>query len=81
MNTYLIFMPNGAEHVEQEFPLHHTIESDTLWAIGTDLLTCADVWEKFEPTDASGVVVKFDEFYGLWNRALWDKIEAWAAAR
>ena len=78
MTPYIVFMPDGKERVEDGFPHHETLIPNQLWAIGTELLTCADVCEKLGiEAGSSGVVVKFDEYYGRWDRSLWDKIEAW----
>ena len=78
MTLYIVFLPEGTERVENRFPLHHVLVPDQVWAIGSDLLTCADVCEKLDMEPGKGgVVVKFDEYYGIWNRALWDKLKAW----
>ena len=79
MPRYMIFMPNGTQAVEDNFPLRHTITDHTLWAVGSDLLTCADVAQRlFMGVDGNyGVVVKIDEYYGAYDRALWDKLQAW----
>lgn len=77
MPLYLVFMPDGAKRMEEKVDdiFRHELIPNQLWAIGSDLLTCADVCQRLEmKPEAGGVVVKFEEFYGLWDRALWDKL-------
>ena len=78
MTLYIVHMPSGKEKVEESFPLHYQID-DSLWAIGSDLLTCADVCVRLGGMAGAvgGVVVKFDEFYGRYDPALWQKLKAW----
>lgn len=80
MTLYVIFLPEGTERVESGFPdaFREVLIPDQLWIIGSDLLTAADVCQalKMEP-GSGGVVVKFEEYYGMWSRALWDKLRAW----
>ena len=82
MPLYLIYMPGGTKQVDQGFPLRHTIAEDSLWAVGSDLLTAADVCQSLGMIPGQGgVVVKFDEYYGLHDVALWDKLRAWGRER
>ena len=83
MTLYLVHMPGGTAQVKESFPLHHTIVEDQLWAIGSDLLTCADVCVRLgmRPAGPSGVVVKFQEFYGSYDPALWERLMAWGGER
>ena len=83
MTLYLVHMPGGGAQVKGTFPLHHTIIEDQLWAIGSDLLTCADVCAQLgmRPNGPGGVVVKFDEYYGAFDPALWERLKAWGGGR
>ena len=83
MNTFLVFMPEGGKAVQSVFPRNYAIMQDVLWAVASDLTTCADVSERLgmNPVERNrGVVTRIDEFYGYFDRALWEKLNAWKLA-
>ncbi len=56
---------------------------DGVWVVATAFPTCADVAERLGMNTnigRSGIVVRIGEYFGFYNRALWDKIEAWKVA-
>lgn len=71
-------MPGGDEAVTQIFPdAHHQIAPD-LWAIGSPLLTCFDVCQRLGVDEGRRMVVApMSEYYGRFDRALWQKLDAW----
>lgn len=79
MQNYLVFMPGGEHKVEVRFPdSHHRIAND-LWAVGSPLTTCAEVCTALgvdEPNTM--VVVPMTDYYGRFDRALWQKLESWS---
>lgn len=78
MHNYLVFMPEGEGKIEKKFPRAHYQLTDGLWAIGSPLSTCADVCEELGmESGSSGVVVSMHEYYGHFDRALWQKLAAW----
>ena len=82
MNNFLVFMPGGGHKVEAAFPRHYRLAENSLWAVASSESTCADVCEQLgigpgEP----GVVSRMDEYYGHYDRALWEKLSAWSAPR
>ena len=49
-----------------------------VWAVLSRLGTCADLCEELGMNgETSGVVVKFATYYGLFNPALWEKLDLW----
>lgn len=54
--------------------------SAQVWVVKSNLGTCADLCRtlKMSQEDGyNGVVVKFNEYYGLFDPALWQKLELW----
>ncbi len=80
MRTYLVFMPADEGRVEKEFSDANFKMGDGLWAIGTEILTAADVCERLGMNeDSEIVVVPIRDYYGRFDRALWQKLEAWGS--
>ena len=78
MNRYLIYMPGGEPQITQVFPDAHQKTSEDLWAVGTSLRTCTDVCTTVGIMEGkSGVLVPMEEYYGRFDRALWQRLEAW----
>lgn len=78
MNRFLVYMPDGNSSVEENFPDHYYALEENLWVIATKLNTCADVYTKLAAENSKrSVIVKVDEFYGFYDRALWDKLNVW----
>lgn len=81
MNSYLVFMREANGTVGREFPEAHYQIGDDLWAIGTDLPTCVDVCERLGIEGGqSMVVVPMTEYYGRFDRALWQRLDSWSKA-
>ena len=79
MNNYLVFMPGGEQKVEGRFPDSHQRISVDLWAIGSPLTTCVEVCNVLEIEEPNTmVVVPMTEYYGRFDRALWQKLESWS---
>lgn len=79
MNCYLVFMPEGTEKLEQAFPNTHYEISADFWAIGSDLPTCVDVCQHLGIEDEQRmVVVSMSDYYGRFDRALWQRLDSWS---
>ena len=82
MNNHLVFMPGGEQKVAEQFPRHYQLAEDSLWAVAGDESTCADVCERLGiGSGEPGVVSRMDEYYGHYDRALWQKLNAWSAQK
>ena len=82
MNNFLVFMPGGSDSVKASFPQPYPLAEDSLWAVAADENTCVDVCERLGITpsgDVWGVVSKIEEYLGFYDRALWQKLNAWTA--
>lgn len=81
MHTYLVIADNmTTAELENQFQDQHVYELRNLsaWMIGTHLLTCADVSAAVGLSEnRGGFVVKVGEYYGFYDTALWQKIDAW----
>ena len=81
MLNYLVFMPGGKDAVTQHFPTARYRIADDLWAIGSQLETCLDVCGVLGVDDAKTmVVVRIDEYYGRFDKGLWQKLDSWGKA-
>ena len=79
MNCYLVFMKDGKERIEETFPTAHFWIDENLWAIGSEVPTCVDVCELLGiDTDNRMIVVPMNDYYGRFDRALWQRLEAWS---
>ena len=79
MQNYLVFLPEGGRRVEEVFPDSHHRIADDLWAVGSRLRTCVEVCDALGLDDPhTMVVVPMNEYYGRFDRALWQKLEAWS---
>lgn len=82
MNCFVIVSPDkkfDPSLVTQAFRDHSQV-SDDVWVVAGEQGTCADVCDKLgigTPTGTRGVVVKLDDYYGFFDRALWEKINEW----
>ncbi len=80
MNCFLVVSESLDTHtVQQAFPSHcYDIEADA-WVVAGPQATCADICQVLGvgPGGKRGVVAKMDEYYGFFDRALWDKIVEW----
>ena len=90
MNVYLVHIAPSAETaqrlLEKKFPTNYALHPNVLWAVGTDIETAAAVCQELGlskklPTEAPergwGMVAKLDEYYGMYDTALWQAIDAW----
>jgi len=81
MANYFIFMPGGDDAVKTRFPDTHYHISEGLWAVASRLRTSADVCEQLGISGGlRGIVVPMEEYYGHYDRALWQKLAAWSAS-
>ena len=80
MNCYLVYLPGGSDSLESIFDPHcYTLEENRLWAVATKEQTCADVSKLIGiGAKMSGVVVRIGEYYGHYDVALWQKLDAWS---
>ena len=82
MQSYLVFMPGGEKAVAQHFPDAHYQIADNLWAVGSPLETCVDVYRALGADDQNTmVVVRINEFYGRFDKGLWQKLDSWVGRR
>ena len=82
MKSYLVFLPKAGNTLPETFPHHYSLGEDW-WAIGTEDATTSDVCNKLGIDDGPGrtmIVVQLRDYYGRYNVALWQKIEAWREA-
>ena len=80
MNTFIVFSPQEGNKVKQTYPNCFEL-NESVWVIASEERTCADVCHSLEMVNGNqhrGVVVKFSEFYGLFDRALWERISDWS---
>ena len=81
MNCYLVVADDlNVEGLRNQFQEQHVyaLRPPGVWAIGTPLLTCADVSAAIGLGNSNGgIVVKLGEHYGFYDPALWQKLEAW----
>lgn len=81
MNCFVVISPGGlfAAKVADLFPENHSIVADTAWVVAGSQRTCSEVYEalQVEQEGLEIVVVKMDDYYGLFDRALWEKVNDW----
>ena len=78
MNAYLVFMPDGEKQVGDAFGENRYRLASGLWVVGSDISTSADVCDRLGiEQDHSMVVVPINEYYGRFDRALWQRLDAW----
>ena len=84
MNCYLVVSPNVEDsEIAAAFPNGWMPVMGGAWVVASNDPICADVAERLgmnAERSKSGVVVRVGEYFGYYNRALWDRIEAWKAA-
>ena len=84
MNCYIVIAhPQRNSDMEARIKSHyperfHTIVEGSVWAIGTNELTCIDVSTSLGIVDSlPGIVVKAEEYYGMYDPGLWQRLSAW----
>ena len=67
------------EELDQAFGPNVFTLNGSAWVVATIMATSSDVSDSlgFEPDQRSGVVFKIGEYYGRYDEALWQKLEAW----
>ena len=77
--VYQVFLPGGAAAVEEHYPRRYALLDDSLWVIAADEATPADVCQRLGiGPERSGVVTGLEVYYGFYDAALWQKIDAWS---
>ena len=79
LNCYVVAAEVPEDRVAKAYPDHHYRVSDRVWVVAGDQATCSDVCTTLGiwPNQSRGTVFKFQEYYGFYDRALWDKIAIW----
>ncbi|MCY3819783.1 MAG: hypothetical protein OXH52_10550 [Gammaproteobacteria bacterium] len=81
MIVYLVIADNVTfEEMEQLFPGNvYPLRNANTYLIGSAMPTCADVNSAigFGAHKGSGLVLKVGEYYGHYDQAVWQKMEAW----
>ena len=89
MNCYLVVWPakNGdVSVVTSTFPEHHPVLEGRVYMVAAKQKTCAEVCDAIgigngaeigNGAKKSGLVTKVNDYYGLFDRALWEKMDAW----
>ena len=84
MNCYLIAATNiSDQEISAAFGAKVMVVGEGTWVVASMDQTCADVAERLGMNSRrgkSGIVVRVGEYFGFYNRALWDRIEAWKVA-
>ncbi len=87
MNCFLVVIdPTHLEkdptQVETAFPSSHHKIFDGVWAVGSEKRTSADVCDLLgiKENERVGVVVKINDYYGVEDPALWNRLDAWQKA-
>ena len=84
MKRYVIIVPQGemaSTDVAAAFPDNYELLPGNVWAVGAPQATCVEVCEKLGigRDGKRGVVTKMDDYYGFYDRALWEKANVWGA--
>lgn len=84
MKRYVVIVPKGEIEpplLTKVFPHFYELVAETVWIVGSPQITCAEVCETLGigRDGKRGVVTKMDDYYGFYDRALWEKANAWGA--
>lgn len=81
MNCFLVIAPTDSRVqplVAKEFPRNYTVIPDRVWVVAGSQATCSEVSKALEVEEGNpAVVTKLGEYYGYFDRALWQNIEQW----
>ena len=83
VKRYVVIVPTG--EIEQQFvgatfPDNYELLPGNVWVVGGQQPTCAEVCEVLGiGRGKCGVVTQMDDYYGFYDRALWEKANAWGA--
>ena len=83
MRRYIVHFPSlNEEKIEAALPVSRYRLAEGLWAVGSTAKTTADLSEQLGigKNEITGVVVSMEEFYGYYDNALWQRLEAWGLA-
>ena len=81
MENYLVFIPShgGEEKIAQHFANSHYQLAPGLWAVGSAARTSSDLCEIIGiGPELSGVVTSMERYYGHYDQALWQRLDAWS---
>ena len=80
MQTYLVYISKGGENVTTCLPNTNFQLAEGLWAVGSSAETPADLSEALGIGGGvvTGVVVSMETYYGYYDNALWQRLEAWS---
>lgn len=79
MRNYLVLIQNNSDSqgVQERFETLHYRFSETLFAVGSDAPTPADLCERLGiNAECPGIAVGMDRCYGHFDMALWQKLDA-----
>ena len=84
MNCFVVIAPNNSDigsSIKQAFPQQHAVVPDRVWIVAGPQRTCSEVSQVLSVGEGNpGVVTKLGEYYGYFDRALWQDIEQWRQA-
>jgi len=84
MHCYFVYAPERSrqaikDRISEDFASSSHAVDDGVWIVGSKDATSADLCGKLKiGDDEPGIVVKATDYYGFANRAIWDKMNAWA---
>ncbi len=84
MNCYLIVSQITPDEIKSAFSEHMQVMPN-VWVVAGRQSTCAEVCEVLgiappsdhTPSGNTGLVLALGQYYGYFDRALWEKVEAW----
>ena len=68
-----------ADDLSTHFPHVYNVQAGS-WVVASPMQTCTDVAGALgmnSERGTTGIVVKVGDYYGFYDKALWEKIEAW----
>ncbi len=83
MKRFIVISPTdedvNASLIAEKFPNKHEVLDDRVWMVASRQTTCAEICEELGigVDGKQGVVIKMDNFYGFYDRALWEKANEW----
>ena len=84
MNSFVIALGEqsaGAQKdIESSFPRNYPVVPGQVWVIASTERACVDICQKIGLQSGgprNGVVVRFEDYNGLFARSLWEKINEW----
>ena len=83
MKRYVVVSPPSdgfdPELIAAKFPDRYEVLPGSVWVVAGRQGTCVEVCEVLGigSGGSSGVVTKMDDYYGFYDRALWEKANEW----